>query len=181
MRSSSSGCITSPPMRSRTRCCSARCPRSTRVWRPGVRRICPSFPIQYRDFAAWQLERLQGPVLAELVAYWTNELRGAPQLLPLPTDRPRLPVQRHEGGRHEVALPGELADSVRSLARAEGCTVFMVLLGAFSTLLYRLTGRTTSSSAARSRTARPPSSRRWSGSSATRWRCAPGSGEPVVP
>ncbi len=100
----------------------------------------PELPIQYRDFAAWQLERLQGPVLADLVAYWTNELRGAPQLLPLPTDRPRLPVQRHEGGRREVALPGELADSVRSLARAEGCTVYMVLLGAFSTLLYRLTG-----------------------------------------
>jgi hypothetical protein len=100
----------------------------------------PELPIQYRDFAAWQLERLQGQVLADLVAYWTNELRGAPQLLPLPTDRPRLPVQRHEGGRREVALPGELADSVRSLARSEGCTVYMVLLGAFSTLLYRLTG-----------------------------------------
>ena len=100
----------------------------------------PELPIQYRDFAAWQLERLQGTVLDELVAYWTDELRGSPQLLPLPTDRPRRAVQRHEGGRHEVLLPAELAERVRAIARAEGCTVYMVLLAAFSTFLYRITG-----------------------------------------
>jgi non-ribosomal peptide synthetase component F len=49
-------------------------------------------------------------------------------------------VQRHEGQRHEVNLPQEYADGVRALAREEGCTVYMVLLGAFATLLYRLTG-----------------------------------------
>ena len=97
-------------------------------------------PIQYADFASWQHDRLQGKLLEDLVAYWTNELRGAPQLIPLPTDRPRQPVQRHDGARHEVHLPMELADGVRDLARAEGCTVYMVLLGAFSTLLYRLSG-----------------------------------------
>ncbi len=100
----------------------------------------PDLPIRYSDFACWQHERLQGQVLDELVTYWTNELRGAPNLLPLPTDRPRRPVQRHEGARHEVLLSRDFADGVRELARSEGCTVYMVLLGAFATLLYRLTG-----------------------------------------
>jgi hypothetical protein len=100
----------------------------------------PELPIQYADFACWQHERLQGEVLDELVSYWTNELRGAPAFLPLPTDRPRRPVQRHEGARHELYFPKEVADRVRDLARGEGCTVYMVLLGAFSTLLYRLSG-----------------------------------------
>jgi hypothetical protein len=100
----------------------------------------PELAIQYADFASWQRGRLQGKVLDELAAYWTNELRGAPQLLPLPTDRPRRAVQRHEGRRHELLLPQALADGVRDLARAERCTVYMVLLSAFSTLLYRLTG-----------------------------------------
>jgi non-ribosomal peptide synthetase component F len=79
-------------------------------------------------------------VLDELIAYWTENLRGAPELLPLPTDRSRRPVQRHEGGRHEVHLPKLFSDDVRGLARSEGCTVYMVLLGAFATLLYRITG-----------------------------------------
>jgi hypothetical protein len=100
----------------------------------------PELPIQYADFAVWQRERLQGDVLAELDAYWTTELREAPGFLPLPTDRARQPVQRHEGRRHEVLLPKEYADGIRALAREQGCTVYMVLLGAFATLLYRLTG-----------------------------------------
>ena len=111
-----------------------------RSLREGVPPELPELPIQYADFACWQLERIRGKLLDELVAYWTNELRGAPELLPLPTDRPRRRVQRHEGGRHEVQLSAEVAADVRSLARQEGCTAYMVLLAVFSTLLYRLTG-----------------------------------------
>ncbi len=102
--------------------------------------VLPELPIRYRDFAAWQLTRLQGKVLDDLLAYWTGELQGSPQLLPLPTDRPRRAVQRHEGGRHEVHLSEEVAERVRAVARAEGCTVYMLLLAAFSTFLYRITG-----------------------------------------
>jgi non-ribosomal peptide synthetase component F len=100
----------------------------------------PEVPVQYADFAFWQHDRLRGEVLDELAAYWTSELRGLPALLPLPTDRPRRAVQRHDGGLHEVLLPGEVAARVREVARAEGCTVYMVMLAAFATFLYRLTG-----------------------------------------
>jgi condensation domain-containing protein len=100
----------------------------------------PELPIQYADFACWQRDRLRGKVLDELATYWLGELRDAPRLLPLPTDRPRLPVQRHVGGRHELRFRRELATGVRALAASENCTVYMVLLGAFATLLYRLSG-----------------------------------------
>jgi condensation domain-containing protein len=100
----------------------------------------PELPIQYADFACWQHDRLRGKVFDELAAYWLAELRDAPRLLPLPTDRPRLPVQRHAGGRHNLRLRRELASGVRALAASEKCTVYMVLLGAFATLLYRLSG-----------------------------------------
>jgi hypothetical protein len=108
--------------------------------RTGREARLPDLPIQYADFAVWQRERLQGPRLDELVEYWTQELAGAPTVLRLPTDRPRQKIQRHEGARHELALSQHLADGVRELARAGGATVYMVLLGAFATLLYRLTG-----------------------------------------
>src|SRR5581483_4523528 len=106
----------------------------------GVEPDLPEVPVQYTDFAWWQHERLQGAVVDELTSYWAEELRGAPALLPLPTDRPRPAVQRHEGGLHEILLPGDTATRVREVARAEGCTVYMVMLAAFATFLYRISG-----------------------------------------
>jgi hypothetical protein len=100
----------------------------------------PELPIQYADFAVWQRQRLTGETLDELLRYWTAELRGAPPLLDLPLDRPRRPVQRHEGAHLALELPKELADGVRALARETASTVYMVLLGAFATVLYRLSG-----------------------------------------
>jgi hypothetical protein len=100
----------------------------------------PELPIRYADFAAWQRERLQGSVLDDLVDYWTQQLEAAPQILRLPTNRARRPVQRHEGSHHEFALPVALAQGVSDLSRGEGATGFVVLLAAFSTFLYRITG-----------------------------------------
>jgi hypothetical protein len=100
----------------------------------------PELPIQYADYAVWQRERLSGSVLSELVSYWTQQLEGAPPLLRLPTDRPRRQVQRHDGSHHEVVLPRALADPLVALGRDEGVTFFMIMLAAFSTLLYRWSG-----------------------------------------
>ena len=99
----------------------------------------PPLPIQYADFARWQRERLDGPVLERELAWWRERLEGAPTLA-LPTDRPRPPVQSFRGDSVHFVLPPALAQRVDALARAEGATVFMVLLAAFSTLLARWAG-----------------------------------------
>jgi amino acid adenylation domain-containing protein len=93
--------------------------------------------IQYADYAAWQRERLAGAVYAEHRAWWTQALAGAPSLLELPYDRPRPPVWDGRGAMERFRLPREAADAVAALARAEGCTPFMVLLAAFGVLLGR--------------------------------------------
>jgi hypothetical protein len=100
----------------------------------------PAPPIQYADYAVWQNERLQGPLLEELRSYWARALEGAPELLRLPTDRPRLPVQRHEGAHHQISFEPRLAQELIALARQEGATFFMAMLAAFATLLYRASG-----------------------------------------
>ncbi len=97
-------------------------------------------PIQYADYAVWQRERLQGDLLEELRSYWARTLEGAPELLRLPTDRPRLAVQRHEGSHHSFVLDRRLADDLLALGQEEGATLFITMLGAFATLLYRLSG-----------------------------------------
>jgi amino acid adenylation domain-containing protein len=102
----------------------------------------PPLPFQYADFAAWQRNWLRDETLESQLAFWTQQLAGAPAVLELPTDRPRPPVQSLNGGRETLVLPDGLLEQVRLFSRREGATVFMTLLAAFNALLYRLTGQT---------------------------------------
>ncbi|HYR12145.1 MAG TPA: condensation domain-containing protein, partial [Longimicrobium sp.] len=96
-------------------------------------------PVQYADYAAWQ--RLQPPAAEERhLAYWRRQLGGAPELLELPTDRPRPPVASFRGARVPLEAPLGVLDRLRALAGAQGATLHMVLLGAFQVLLARYAG-----------------------------------------
>jgi hypothetical protein len=97
-------------------------------------------PIQYADFAVWQRERLRGEELERLSSYWATALEGAPELLRLPTDRPRPALQRHEGSHQRFALERSLGDALAALGREQGATFYMTTLAAFAVLLYRLSG-----------------------------------------
>jgi amino acid adenylation domain-containing protein len=101
----------------------------------------PELPIQYADFAAWQREWLQGDVLGEQLNYWLTQLEGAPPALELPTDRPRPAIVSYRGGRAEFLVSLEVTERLRELSRGEGATLFMTLVAAFNTLLYRYTGQ----------------------------------------
>jgi amino acid adenylation domain-containing protein len=101
----------------------------------------PELPIQYADFAIWQREWLQGAALEEQVSYWKAHLSGAPTVLELPTDRPRPPLQVYSGGHQLLACPRALSEALKALSRQEDATLFMTLLAAFATLLYRYTGQ----------------------------------------
>ncbi|HVO09721.1 MAG TPA: condensation domain-containing protein, partial [Vicinamibacteria bacterium] len=101
----------------------------------------PELPVQYADFAAWQCERLQGEELERQLTYWRGRLADRPGALELPADHPRPRVQGFRGARRDLTLPPALADAVRSFARRQGATPFMVLLAAFHLLLGRYTGR----------------------------------------
>ncbi|MFN6486361.1 MULTISPECIES: non-ribosomal peptide synthetase [unclassified Nostoc] len=97
-------------------------------------------PIQYADFAIWQRNWLQGEVLQSQLNYWQQQLQDAPALLSLPTDRPRPAVQTYNGTHQEFVLSVELTNKLSKLSQEQGCTLFMTLLAAFDTLLYRYTG-----------------------------------------
>ncbi|WP_442937364.1 non-ribosomal peptide synthase/polyketide synthase [Nostoc sp.] len=99
-------------------------------------------PIQYADFALWQRQWLQGEVLNSQLSYWKQQLANAPTFLPLPTDRPRPAVQTFNGAYQEFALSGELTQRLVQLSQEQGVTLFMTLLAAYDTLLYRYTGQT---------------------------------------
>jgi len=101
----------------------------------------PELPIQYVDFAAWQREWLQGEVLESQLNYWKQQLTGQLPVLELPTDRPRPPVPTFRGSRHTLKLPLDLTKALKAISQQESVTLFMTLLTAFKTLLYRHTGQ----------------------------------------
>ncbi|QIR37151.1 amino acid adenylation domain-containing protein [Tolypothrix sp. PCC 7910] len=98
-------------------------------------------PIQYADFAIWQRQWLQGDVLQSQLSYWQQQLKHAPTVLSLPTDRPRPAVQTFTGVRQKFTLSVDLTEKLLKLSQEQGCTLFMTLLAAYDTLLYRYTGQ----------------------------------------
>ncbi|NMG20301.1 non-ribosomal peptide synthetase, partial [Brasilonema bromeliae] len=97
--------------------------------------------IQYVDFAAWQRQWLVGEVLKSQISYWCKQLEGAPSVLELPTDHPRPAVMTFAGATYSFELSQELSVSINKLSQQQGSTLFMTLLAAFVTLLWRYTGQ----------------------------------------
>ena len=97
----------------------------------------PELPIQYGDFARWQREWLEGEALNKQIDFWKQQLAGAPAMLELPTDKSRPVIQTFTGAYHTSAVGKELTESLKELSRRERVTLFMTLLAAFQTMLYR--------------------------------------------
>ena len=98
-------------------------------------------PTQYADFAQWQRQWLSGEVIQNQINYWKHHLAGATPVLELPTDRPRPPVQTYRGAKQSFILPQSLCAALHTVSQQEGVTLFITLLAAFQTLLYRYTGQ----------------------------------------
>ncbi len=101
--------------------------------------VLPELPIQYADFAAWQRQWLQGEPLNQQLRYWQQQLQDLPVL--------NLPGAERTAGQHRGAsllleLPQSLLEDLEALSQQAGVTLFMTLLAAFQTLLYRYTGQT---------------------------------------
>ncbi|WP_081706534.1 non-ribosomal peptide synthetase [Nocardia sp. CNY236] len=104
-------------------------------------------PIQYRDFGAWHWQVLgdeadPDSLLARQLAFWKQELAGAPALLALPTDRAR-PARRDGHGAVVIEnLDRERAEALERLARAHNGTLFTLVHSALAVLLAKLSGTT---------------------------------------
>ncbi|HEX9937850.1 MAG TPA: amino acid adenylation domain-containing protein, partial [Longimicrobium sp.] len=97
-------------------------------------------PVQYADYAAWQRKWVDGEVLREQAEYWKAALAGAPELLELPTDRPRPARQDHAGAIVAIDLGDELSAGLKALSHRRGTTLHMTLLAGWAAVLGRLSG-----------------------------------------
>jgi amino acid adenylation domain-containing protein len=102
--------------------------------------VLPDLPIEYGDFSAWQRQYFDRDYLAQQINYWKNQLQSAPELLQLPTDFPRPPVQTTNGSEWRFTLDKSAQVRLEALSQQEGATLFMTLLSTFSLLLGRYSG-----------------------------------------
>jgi amino acid adenylation domain-containing protein len=98
--------------------------------------------IQYVDFTYWQQQYLKPERIDTLLTYWKQQLAGKLPVLNLPTDRPRPALPSFKGAQTKLVIPQTLTESIKQLSHQENATLFMTLLAAFKTLLYRYTGQT---------------------------------------
>ncbi|MFD3424034.1 amino acid adenylation domain-containing protein [Streptomyces decoyicus] len=100
-------------------------------------------PVQYADYTLWQREVLGDEsdprsLIAGQVDYWQQHLAGLPDLLELPTDRPRPAEASYQGDSLDFFWDADLHEGVARLAREQQASVFMVVQAALATLLTRL-------------------------------------------
>ena len=101
----------------------------------------PPLTIQHRDCALGQVAQSAKADFTTDLAFWEENLRGAPQLLELPADRTRPPKPSHRGARQRLFLDPTLTKALRGLSRREATTLFTVFASSLNTLFYRYTGR----------------------------------------
>ncbi|WP_237421985.1 non-ribosomal peptide synthetase [Gordonia sp. SID5947] len=99
--------------------------------------------VQFADFAIWQHEVLGSAgdtesVVAQQLSYWSQQLAGLPDVLELPSDRPRPVVASQRGDQVPFRVPADVVERIGSVAREFGVTPFMVVHAGLSVLLARL-------------------------------------------
>jgi amino acid adenylation domain-containing protein len=97
-------------------------------------------PIQYVDYANWQRGLLGSGELEEGLEYWRKELAGAPPVVELPCDFARSQNPGYKGSVIHFRVGSDVVKKLKQLCRAEGATLYMVLLAGFEVLIARYSG-----------------------------------------
>jgi len=97
---------------------------------------------RYSDWTQELRAAYENGAHADKVEYWKRSLADSPELLKLPTDGPRLPVQSFAGATVSTVVPRPVVKALTERAlRETGATEFSVLLCAYAVLLQRYSGQ----------------------------------------
>jgi len=97
--------------------------------------------IQYKDFAAWQNNKIESQENNWLKDYWYNQLLDY-TLLELPLDRSRTSMMTYKGDTIGFSIGEEQVKALENMAKEHHATLFMVLVSITNILLYKYTSET---------------------------------------
>lgn len=97
----------------------------------------PPLPLQYSDYARWQLEMERTGALAIQAEYWRETLAGSSGKLELPVDLPRPEQASQAGGALSLHIPTAVVARLRQHSLDLGVTLYNTLLASFQVMLHR--------------------------------------------
>ncbi|SEM10285.1 non-ribosomal peptide synthetase [Streptacidiphilus jiangxiensis] len=98
----------------------------------------PRPAVGFSECAKEQREAYERGEFEEQLGHWASALKDGPELIKLPTDRPRPPAQSFRGATRSVRVPRPMVRQLVERCRQEcGSTEFGVLLAAYALLLHR--------------------------------------------
>jgi len=100
----------------------------------------PELVTQFQDYARWELEAHSSEAVRRQIDHWRNALDPDPPLVDLPGARSRPPRESFAGGSVRRRVDPDLERRLRSLARENRVTLYMVALAAFLAQLQRYSG-----------------------------------------
>ena len=97
--------------------------------------------IQYKDYAHWQNEQIASESFESHRDYWHTQFKEEIPVIDLPYDHPRPPVKSFKGEEYIKLFDEELVESLESLSKERGVSLFMLLFSTVRALLYKYTGQ----------------------------------------
>lgn len=101
----------------------------------------PAPNIQYRDYSEWQHSEQRKREIKAQESFWLETFAGDIPVLQLPTDFPRPAMQSFAGRVIQFQLDSVASNELKALARQEGLTLYMVILGIVNIWLSILSGQ----------------------------------------
>ncbi|MDU0153719.1 non-ribosomal peptide synthetase/type I polyketide synthase [Bacillus cabrialesii] len=98
-------------------------------------------PVQYKDYAVWQQSDIQKRNIKSQEAYWVDQFRDDISVLDMPADYERPAIRDYEGESFEFVIPEHLKQRLRQMEENTGATLYMILLAAYTVLLYKYSGQ----------------------------------------
>jgi amino acid adenylation domain-containing protein/non-ribosomal peptide synthase protein (TIGR01720 family) len=102
----------------------------------------PTLAVQYADYAIWQRAWLEAGEGERQLEYWKRQLSDEHPLLELPLDHARPQQPSYRGATLPFEVPEALSAQLKTLARHNGQTLFMLSLAALAVVLSRFSGQT---------------------------------------
>jgi len=101
----------------------------------------PALTLQYSDVAERERNETTQQRYATQLEYWRERLKDMPTLLELPFSKVRPGDQTYEGATLTMRLDNALTQELRQLAARSQTSLYLLMLTAFTALLYRYTGQ----------------------------------------
>ncbi|MBL6449168.1 amino acid adenylation domain-containing protein [Fulvivirga sp. 29W222] len=98
--------------------------------------------IQFKDFAHWENQQLNGDNLKTHRQFWLKQFEGDIPVLSFPQAKARPAETKYNGDHIQFEFDQSILADINKLTKQKDVTLFMFLLGLVKVLLYRYTGQT---------------------------------------